>query len=498
MTLLVDIALGLGLLYIIFLLYQKWALPAGFPPGPPVLPIVGSIPFVGTVPPVAFKNMRSKYGDIIGLKMGELYCLALNNLDLIREAFNEPAFTGAFVPPPLRPILVPDGKNGGLIHSEGKDWSEQRRFALRNLRDLGFGKKSMEGMTHENINVLIENLKELAGQSINPARKFSLAGLNSLWHIIAGERFELDDPKFQEIVDATNEAQRASASGGLALIIPWLAELIPKISGVDKFRTAVPAVRALIQGHIDEHKKTFQPDAMRDFMDVYINEINSSTDSASSFYKGNGDANMVVGTQNLFEAGAETTSSTINWSIFYLCKNLDVQKKVQNEIDSVVGSFRLPSLNDRPNMPYTEAVMLEVFRMSSLVPLGVPHRAMEDTEFHGYKIPSGTIVFANLYAHHYDEKIWGDPETFRPTRFLTEDGKAIAKGHPPIAPFSVGKRSCLGETLARNNYFLFLTSILQRFTVTQDPNSKEGKEPVGIFRLPPEINVIFEDRLDSK
>ena len=148
-------------------------------------------------------------------------------------------------------------------------------------------------------------------------------------------------------------------------------------------------------------------------------------------------------------------------------------------------------------MPYTEAVVLETLRMSSLMPFGIPHTITKDISFHEYLIPKDSVILANIYDVHHSEKSWGDPEAFRPERFLTVDGKEINKNHPPVVAFSIGKRACLGETLARDNIFLFLTSLFQRFRILSDPaNPSKPKMPGGLFRTAPTFKVIFEDRLE--
>jgi len=149
-------------------------------------------------------------------------------------------------------------------------------------------------------------------------------------------------------------------------------------------------------------------------------------------------------------------------------------------------------------MPYTEAIVLETLRMSSIMPFGIPHAAMKDISFHGFQIPKDSVILANLFDLHYDEKIWGDPEVFRPERFLTKDGRGIDKTHPPVVAFSIGKRKCLGESLASDNVFLFLTSLFQRFNFTADPrnNAFKVKASGALFRNAPIFNVILQDRLE--
>jgi len=120
---------------------------------------------------------------------------------------------------------------------------------------------------------------------------------------------------------------------------------------------------------------------------------------------------------------------------------------------------------------------MEALRYSSIVPLGVGHKTMEDVDFHGYRIPKGTVVMGNIYAVHFDPNIWGDPEVFRPERFLSKDGLSLQK-NDNLIPFSVGKRTCLGFNLALDELFLFIGCIAQRFDITSDPEkSKPTLEP---------------------
>ena len=114
-------------------------------------------------------------------------------------------------------------------------------------------------------------------------------------------------------------------------------------------------------------------------------------------------------------------------------------------------------------MVYTEAVICEVLRKSSVVPLGILHRALEDETIDGYLIPKETTIIANIYGAHHDPQVWGDPEIFRPERWIDSDGKL--KKFDQLVAFSAGKRSCIGEPIARMQLFLFITNIFQKFDV---------------------------------
>ncbi len=122
-------------------------------------------------------------------------------------------------------------------------------------------------------------------------------------------------------------------------------------------------------------------------------------------------------------------------------------------------------------MPYSEAVLAEILRITSIVSFGAPHTMKSDLIFHGYHLPDKAAIFANLYGVHHDPEIWGDPETFRPERFLNEDGTKFVQNEALI-PFAEGKRKCIGENFGKDTLFLFLTSIFQQFNILPDPDKK--------------------------
>ena len=148
-------------------------------------------------------------------------------------------------------------------------------------------------------------------------------------------------------------------------------------------------------------------------------------------------------------------------------------------------------------MPYTEAIIMEVLRLSSLAPIGIFHGALADTEFHGFTIPKGSMIMANHYSVHKNPKYWNDPEEFKPERFLSQDGQTVQRQQEAFMPFSVGKRVCPGENLARDVLFLFLTGIFQRFDVKLNPEDpKPSLEPeVSVLLCPKPFKVVMTDRI---
>ncbi|NWI08515.1 CP2G1 protein, partial [Crypturellus soui] len=116
---------------------------------------------------------------------------------------------------------------------------------------------------------------------------------------------------------------------------------------------------------------------------------------------------------------------------------------------------------DRARMPYADAVIHEVQRVSDLLPMDVPHMVTRDTLFRGYLLPKGTEVYPLLSTALNDPSMFANPNAFDPGNFLGADGSF--RKNEAFVPFSSGKRICLGEALARMELFLFFTSVLQRF-----------------------------------
>ncbi|NWV86344.1 CP2H1 protein, partial [Dasyornis broadbenti] len=152
-------------------------------------------------------------------------------------------------------------------------------------------------------------------------------------------------------------------------------------------------------------------------------------------------------------------------------------------------------MSDRTQMPYTDAVIHEVQRYIDFLPLNVPHAVIRDTKFRDYFIPKDTMIIPVLSAALYDSKEFPNPEKFNPGHFLNANG--TFKKSDYFLPFSTGKRVCAGEGLARMELFIFLTSILQNFTLKPVIDRKDiDIVPVttSVTRMPAHYEVSFVPR----
>ncbi|KAG9076122.1 hypothetical protein FS749_012140 [Ceratobasidium sp. UAMH 11750] len=136
----------------------------------------------------------------------------------------------------------------------------------------------------------------------------------------------------------------------------------------------------------------------------------------------------------------------------------EVQKKAQAEIDLILGNKSLPTMEDRSRLPYIERIIQELLRWRPAIPYGLPHVCHEDDTYKGYRIPKGAIVFGNIWAITRNAKVYKDPETFNPDRFLDP---AV----PPSPTFGFGRRLCPGIHYAGSALFIFIASILAAFDI---------------------------------
>ena len=197
-------------------------------------------------------------------------------------------------------------------------------------------------------------------------------------------------------------------------------------------------------------------------------------------------------------AGQETTSTSILWALLLIAKNQNVQQLVHEEINQVVRD-REPNSADRAQMPYTESVLNEVLRFAAIFSI-IPHTVVSPVTIGGFDLPVDTIVLGNLYGIMHDPNVWPDPDHFNPEAnfptavFSNEEREALARRMQCFIPFSVGKRVCLGETLSRQELFIFFVGLMQRFRLVasaEHPLPSEHLGTHGITRAPMSYKLLF-------
>lgn len=175
---------------------------------------------------------------------------------------------------------------------------------------------------------------------------------------------------------------------------------------------------------------------------------------------------------SLYAAAADTTVTAMLTAILALVLRPDLQSRAQAELDAVTGRERLPTFEDRPRLPFVDALCKETQRWRPVTPLALPHSVTEDNVYEGFFIPKGAVVLGNSWAILHDPALYPEPDTIKPERFLNQDG-TLRDDPVMMSTFGYGKRICPGRHFADATLFIVVASVLSVFDIRR-PDSESG------------------------
>ncbi|GFU51100.1 cytochrome P450 2U1 [Trichonephila clavipes] len=330
----------------------------------------------------------------------------------------------------------------------------------------------------DEIHYFLEVLKNKKGQPIDVKMPLSPSMSNNISALIFGKRYEYHDQDRQMLDRNLEQAHESFGLISLYTLFPWI-RYIPfamKFIQINKSVEAADNIRKFFKSEINKHSKSLDPRNIRDFIDSYLVEMKSqqkqNTNTTFNAFFVSSESSKNEPEARYLNRRCMRFNSFCTFLVFHriYLKNInlgkislglavklsehpscgfvysmaafpDTQKKVQQEILEVIGTERDPEYLDMKCMPYTHAVIMELMRWKTIVPLNLMHYTLADTKVGGYDIPQDTIVIANFWQAHNDPRYWDEPETFKPERFISKDGKSIVKSKY-FMPFSLGKRAC--------------------------------------------------------
>ncbi|XP_022081139.1 steroid 17-alpha-hydroxylase/17,20 lyase-like isoform X2 [Acanthaster planci] len=413
-------------------------------------------------------EFKKKYGPIVSLKMGTSNVVLLNNIEVVKEALIKKGLDFVGRPSIHSVSLITEGYKDIAFTDYGPQWRYQRKLGHTAIRHFA-QKEHLEKLVFTVIPGIAKILDDLGDKSFAPKWTVGQIVFNILSTLCFAKQYEFNQPELMEWISINQELSGVASTGLPSDILPIFRYLpTPKDR---KFGRVLKQYHAMYYKELQKHRESFDTENIHDFFDSLLLTQKENIEAGEEGADRLTDTHLVQTVADIFGAGTETTILTLHWAVLLMAEHPDIQEKVAMEIDEVIGRNRMPSLDDRGSVPFTEATIWEIFRFGSAVPFGVPHTAMTDSKLHGYRITKGTLVMINHFALHYDPDVWTEPKKFKPERFLNDNGQLPAKPPENLLPFGCGRRVCLGEDFAKKEIFLLFTWLCSRYTFYKVPGN---------------------------
>ncbi|KAM7254744.1 hypothetical protein ACFE04_019985 [Oxalis oulophora] len=447
---------------IIFVLRRRISAQRRLPPGPTGWPIIGNIFDLGEMPHRTLTNLRKQYGDVIWLRFGSINTMAILSTKSATEFFKNNDLS--FVDRHTQDVTRAHDFNQCSISLApyGMYWRVLKKLVTV---DMLVNKRIVEttSIRSKCVDAMLlwveEEANKINGRGIHVARFVFLASFNLLGNLMLSR--DLLDPNSKDGAEFFAMLTKLSHWTGIpnsADFFPWLRKLDPQ--GLRRNMSKDLGKALDIASKFVEERIKEKPEEKKDYLDVLLG------------YEGKGKEEMdklslkEINTLilEIFIAGSETTSSTIEWALTELLVNPKAMEEAKAELAKVVGPNKKFSENDISNVPFLQAVVKETLRLHPVLPFLVPRKATQDTSFMDYQIPKNTQVLVNVWAIGRDPDVWTDPWSFKPERFLNEKSNVDYKGlNYELIPFGAGRRMCAGVPLAHRMLHLILGSLLHEF-----------------------------------
>ncbi|KIJ23526.1 hypothetical protein M422DRAFT_275879 [Sphaerobolus stellatus SS14] len=450
--------------------FRRKPIPKGLrlPPGPPGLPIIGNL---FDMPKrrawLTFARWGKEYGDLVYVKVLGINMLYVNSEILAQELFER------------RSVIYSDRLANTMIYDildlewalaftrYGSQWRRYRRLFHDYVR---------QNNVAQNWPIQSQQCRKLLRNLLRTPQGYSKHIRHMVGAIIMEIAYGVDvkpkDDPYLKMTEVTMQAVGESAIFGSFMVdfIPLLKYIPTWFPGAEFQRKAKvwrEAIKGVLVQPFEAGKKAIESGLARPSMaSLLLHKLDTKQKDLP------GDEEEAIRDTLGSTMIGGTHSTTVSLEIFMLAMacNQDAQKKAQEEIDRVIGFDRLVEFEDRDSLPYTNAIVKETLRWQPLLPLGIPHRLMEDDIYGEYFIPKGTLVLGNAWFISHTESFFGpDTDKFQPERFLRPDVP-----YPTMA-FGYGRRICPGRQMADETMFITIASILQIFSIRPSLD-EQGRE----------------------
>ncbi|EAU87749.2 cytochrome P450 [Coprinopsis cinerea okayama7 len=468
------------------------------PPGPKGLPFIGNVLQMPSSNQVeAFKAWANEYGDLVYVQIFGQPMVILDSLQVARDLLDKRSSIYSDRP---RFVLFSElmGWHSASTHVRyGPRFRKHRRFMNQIFNSRAIS--AFRPLQHKETLTAMEGLLNSPDSFVDHFRRFAAS---TILKITYGHEVHSADDRFVQLAEraATMTVQSGSPAATLVDFFPVMRH-IPTWAPFSSFKRKALETRKAVEDMMEipfqlvkqEMKSGVAiPSYTSSLLESRRNPEDGSVD-AEDEEDIKGSAGTLYAGESLFSASPMITSALLHTFVLAMVLHPDVLKKVQTELDQVVGNHRLPTLEDRPSLPYFECVLKEVLRWNPLVPLGMPHRLMDDDYYRDYLIPKNSTVLVNIYSILRD---CPNSDAFYPERYLEDPSLP----DPKTIIFGFGRRVCPGRFLADASVFMILTTMVTLFDISKSVDS-DGREIVpeveyteGFVRHPKPFNCTIKPR----
>ncbi|MCO5555961.1 hypothetical protein L7F22_009505 [Adiantum nelumboides] len=436
------------------------------PPGPRSWPLFGSLHLLGALPHQSLTNLAHQYGPLMSIRLGSSLYVVASTPEMAKALLQTHDSIFASRPTIAATTHLLFDNSDLAFAPYGPYWKLIRRVCLNHA----FHPKHLHSYApirlQESRELLRNVNRSCAAHEPVPVRLRLQETANNIISLITLSK------KYTEMSSADSSHDMIVLIEEIMFLlgVPNLGDFIPSLAWMDLqgYEKRMKAARRKVQeamGEIIQQRRAAHasqapaPDSPHeDLLDVLL----AAASDANSEVRITDD-NITAVMMDMYLGGTGTIAITAEWALAELLVNPEVLKKVQEEIDRVVGRERVVEEEDVEELPYLRAVVKETFRLHPVAPLLVPREAMEACTMGGYHLPARTCAYVNVYAVGRDGGTWEEPLAFRPERFVGSDVEESKGQHFQLLPFGGGRRRCVALELGLLNVRLFLARLLQAF-----------------------------------
>ncbi|OVA07937.1 Cytochrome P450 [Macleaya cordata] len=433
------------------------------PPGPWKLPLIGNLHNMsGLLPHHTLRDLAKKYGPLMHLQLGEVSAVVVSSPKVAEQFLKTHDLIFASRPQILSTEIMSYGYSDILFSPYGNYWRQLRKIVTLELLSTKHV-QSFRSIREEEVSNLIQTISSMAGSSINlTERIFSLTT-----DITCRAAFGKKCKDKEAFTSSMQEVVKLSGGFEVCDLFPSL-KILHVIGGMKrKLERIHGKVGRVLNNIIDDHRANRSSTMIKTTLDNILELEEDLVDVLIRIQK-KGELEFPITTDNIksvisdiFTAGTETSSTTLEWAMSEILKNPRVMVKVQAEVRRVFNGKRSIDETDIHKLDYLKLIIKETLRLHPPAPL-LPRECRETCEIHGFEIPMKTKLIVNAWAIGRDQEYWSDADSFKPERFngCSLDYKGT---NFEYIPFGAGRRMCPGVSFGIANIELPLAHLLYHF-----------------------------------